>query len=728
MCHAIEQLERRVLMAAMPAPLAGLTLINADTDQRADLSAGAVGSVRFNFDGNPNYKIENFAPYDIGGDARGGRDFLPWLPTVGMHTLIVTSYSGQGATGQPGQPYITLFNVIDTSAPAPPLRINAGGASYTDSSGEVFSADAFFHGGRQQFDNVPIAGTSDPALYQSRRQGHEFSFSRNVPDDTYAVTLYFADPGLTRGNNVNIFDVFSDAATLLDHYNIVADAGPRVAVQKTFIVPVTDGRIDLRFEAERGEAMVSGIAIVPQRVPLVESPLYVNAGGLSLTDSIGRTFEPGIGFTGGTTSQAAFPVNGTADVSLFSAYRSGRHFRFSQPVANGDYELWLEFAEPTATLPGQRIFDVSANDQSLLDHYDIVADAGPEDAVAKAFDVRVTGGALNLSFDGIAGDAIVSSIVLIPKDIPTAAAPYAIQNQSATAITYAAAFDFHALGEAILESANAARGRFPQNLASLVPAVIDPEFLASPRTDTLLPRGELSVAEKVAWAKTLDDYVYLGAGKVMSHINGLTPIAYTNPDRVAGDIDVLLASGFIERLDRADASALLGIVIGQPTHAPAPPTIPPPPADAKILISQLHLQAIALAALNYGNAQTRGGTALPPDMGTLVAFSRINLENLVNPRGSSPAPPVDLNTDAQLMAWANAATDYTYAGAGKRVVTRAEFPLAYENPAAMAAGIDMVFLDAHVEFREMRWAVETILRDRAAFGAGSSAGAMGPLL
>ena len=39
---------------------------------RADLAASvpprAVRSVRFNYDGNPSYRIENLAPYAIGGD------------------------------------------------------------------------------------------------------------------------------------------------------------------------------------------------------------------------------------------------------------------------------------------------------------------------------------------------------------------------------------------------------------------------------------------------------------------------------------------------------------------------------------------------------------------------------------------------------------------------------------------------------------------------------------
>src|SRR5882724_6330120 len=185
-----EHLEQRVLLSAASPAISGLTLIDADTDSpvpgvtltpgatidlghvghrlsiRADLASGAsVGSVRFNYDGNPDYKIENYAPYDIGGDAHGGRDFLPWLPSVGTHTLVVTPYPDPAATGQAGLPYILLFNVIDSSTPAPPLRVNAGGSAYIDTAGEAFAADTDFFGGRQIFSSVPVAGASDSLLY-----------------------------------------------------------------------------------------------------------------------------------------------------------------------------------------------------------------------------------------------------------------------------------------------------------------------------------------------------------------------------------------------------------------------------------------------------------------------------------------------------------------------------------------------------------------------------------
>lgn len=56
-----------------------------------------VGSVRFGYDGNPNYELENVAPYvlagDNGTDSNGRTSYNPWTPAVGTHTVTATAFS-----------------------------------------------------------------------------------------------------------------------------------------------------------------------------------------------------------------------------------------------------------------------------------------------------------------------------------------------------------------------------------------------------------------------------------------------------------------------------------------------------------------------------------------------------------------------------------------------------------------------------------------------------------
>ena len=745
-----EALERRMLLSDSPvmpaapsASITGLTLINADTGQpvpgfqfkggatidlsttghrlniRADLTAGAVGSVRFNYDGDPNYKIENYAPYDIGGDDNGGRTYLPWLPAVGMHTLVVTPYSGKNGAGRPGAPLLFLFNVLDSSPAAAPIRVNAGGPTYTDRAGVVFTADMGFDGGRERRSRFAVSGTPDAALYQSYREGKSFSFAQLVPDGTYALTLYFAEP--TERTGRRLFDVAAEGKSLLDDFDIAAAAGPRTALEKTFLVPVVDGNLDVSFHGEVGQAIVSAISIVPQRTPLNPAPVYVNAGGLSYTDSLARTFAPSTGFVGGVTSQAPFAVGSTSDAPLFYSYRSGAHFTFTRPVANGDYELFLDFADPTSTRPGQRAFDLSAEGHTILSDYDIVANAGAHHAVVKAFDVQVTGGTLGLSFQGVTGDAIVSSIVLIPKDIPLSAMPYAIQCAPDRLKELRDLANLQQLGLGIFLYANAQTrngNALPPDLPTLFSSVeFRPGVFASPRTATLVPRGEMSAAEQTAWVRTLTDYIYLGAGKSIDRLSSSDPVVYDNPDRVSGDINVLFGDGHVGRLTRDAAAKLIGFTPADPTQAPLPmnPGSSACKPDVGVLLSAGNLFVIGRGAFLFAEEATRNGSPFPPDLGRLANFSDIDPEVFVNPRGSSPPPPAGLTTYDEKAAWIDTTTDYTYVPFHKGAMSPASAVLAYENPAAMKDGALILFADTHVEFRDMRWAIETILHDQAAF-------------
>jgi hypothetical protein len=142
--------------------------------------------------------------------------------------------------------------------------------------------------------------------------------------------------------------------------------------------------------------------------------LRVDAGGNSFVDANGDFFVADTGFTGGTKSTTNYAVAGTTDDYLFATNRIGSSFSFSKAVANGTYKLTLNFADPTATAAGQRKFNVFAEGTKILGNFDIVAAAGAgKTAVSKTFNVTVSDGKLDLSFAGVVGNALVSSISLV---------------------------------------------------------------------------------------------------------------------------------------------------------------------------------------------------------------------------------------------------------------------------------------------------------------------------
>jgi hypothetical protein len=152
----------------------------------------------------------------------------------------------------------------------------------------------------------------------------------------------------------------------------------------------------------------------PATAPAV---LRVNAGGSSFTDANGNFFVADTGFTGGTKSTTTFAVANTNDDSLFATNRIGSSFSFSQAVANGTYQLTLNFAEPTAAAAGQRKFNVFAEGTQILANFDLVAAAvgATKTAISKTFNVTVNDGKIDLSFAGLVGNALVSSISLVKQ-------------------------------------------------------------------------------------------------------------------------------------------------------------------------------------------------------------------------------------------------------------------------------------------------------------------------
>jgi hypothetical protein len=112
----------------------GFTLINADTDQpimpltngatinlvtlptdklniRADTNPAMVGSVRFAYDSNSNYRTEDMAPYTLAGDTIP--DYYSWTPSAGPHEITATPYTGSRASGTEGEPLTIAFTVTE---------------------------------------------------------------------------------------------------------------------------------------------------------------------------------------------------------------------------------------------------------------------------------------------------------------------------------------------------------------------------------------------------------------------------------------------------------------------------------------------------------------------------------------------------------------------------------------------------------------------------------------
>jgi hypothetical protein len=141
------------------------------------------------------------------------------------------------------------------------LNANAGGPLYTDTLGAIWSADQRYVAGdwgytdrtsRAVSTRRPIAGTPDPALYQDGRAGGNSYLFDGLPNGVYEVTLKFAEIQNQRAGQ-RIFDVTIEGAPVLFGFDIAAAAGGLdKAVDRTFVVSVTDGQLNVNFLIRRG--------------------------------------------------------------------------------------------------------------------------------------------------------------------------------------------------------------------------------------------------------------------------------------------------------------------------------------------------------------------------------------------------------------------------------------------------------------------------------------------
>jgi hypothetical protein len=157
---------------------------------------------------------------------------------------------------------------LGQSHPPPPntVRVNAGGAAYTDSSGNSWSADTGFSGGLTYSNNVLIAGTSDPALYRSQRWNRgPFSYTfTGLAAGSYQVTLKFAEIAYL-GPGKRQFNVAIQGTRVLTNFDVAAQVGLNTALDKTLTASVdSSGQLTIAFsQGAANNPIVNAIQVVP---------------------------------------------------------------------------------------------------------------------------------------------------------------------------------------------------------------------------------------------------------------------------------------------------------------------------------------------------------------------------------------------------------------------------------------------------------------------------------
>ena len=268
-----------------------------------------------------------------------------------------------------------------------------------DGSGNIWSADTGYTGGSTYSTTTSIGATSSPGLYQTERfASGTLHYQFSVPNGSYAVKLKFAEIYLTQPGQ-RIFNVSINGQQVLTNFDIITQAGgPNIAVDRQYTVNVTTGQVAIDFASLVNNGQINAIEIVPGKA---FPPIRVSAGAPSAyTDPQGNVWAADYGFSGGNITTTTSSVSNTTTPVLYQRERwNNGGFTYTFSVPNGTHTLTLKFAEIHFTRPGQRVFNVSINGQSVLSNFDILAQAGGAmRAVDRNFSFNATGGTVSILF------------------------------------------------------------------------------------------------------------------------------------------------------------------------------------------------------------------------------------------------------------------------------------------------------------------------------------------
>lgn len=148
--------------------------------------------------------------------------------------------------------------------------------------------------------------------------------------------------------------------------------------------------------------------------------IRVNTGGPAYTDTANQVWAADSGFNTGSTVSVSNAIAGTSDPALYRTERwdsgTAPELGYTFAVPNGSYTVRLHLCETWSGGQGvgKRVFDVSIENQLVLDDLDIFAQVGGYAALIKTFQVTVSDGQLNVNFaHGSADDPQIGAIEIL---------------------------------------------------------------------------------------------------------------------------------------------------------------------------------------------------------------------------------------------------------------------------------------------------------------------------
>jgi hypothetical protein len=183
------------------------------------------------------------------------------VSTAGMNTMIVRGVRDCWSTPNempPKSVRLTVQNALTF-----PVSINAGGPAYQsflpDQSWNETVEYGRLDGRTSSYPSAPIQGTFDPEIY--RTELYDFcEYKIRVPNGRYSLVLMMAE-NLLSAVNSRIMTIVIEGMQVETTLDLVARAGVRTQYETTVTCEVTDGVLDIHYQALLFYPLLNGIRI-----------------------------------------------------------------------------------------------------------------------------------------------------------------------------------------------------------------------------------------------------------------------------------------------------------------------------------------------------------------------------------------------------------------------------------------------------------------------------------
>jgi beta-glucanase (GH16 family) len=145
--------------------------------------------------------------------------------------------------------------------------VNIGGPAYKSVDGTSYEAESAVHGGTVGRISQ-VKGSQDPELYRTFRTG-DVRVTRPLQNGTYDITFHFAEPGDVAAGE-RVFDAFVEGERVMDDVDVMLFRDGKVRSALSVTVPgvsVTDGELNVHFDASVGEPVLSALVVRNRQEP-----------------------------------------------------------------------------------------------------------------------------------------------------------------------------------------------------------------------------------------------------------------------------------------------------------------------------------------------------------------------------------------------------------------------------------------------------------------------------